>query len=1192
MARADRRVEVAELVTKSKNFGRLSKIDPLLGFLGASAEYHLFTEPSVTMFRVRQFAELISKWACREAGIQLPKKAMLGNVIAELNKHGALDKAKIDVLNRLKELGNQAVHEYYAERACALKAVSLCFELAGWRYRTETEDRTPLTFTPPPFPADRPKPESAQERARMAELDARISEYQRLLVDLKVELGHAQDSLFDANSARRQVEAELAQFRLEEERWRQHEAELDGLVKQLEAEREAAAFKRVSAREREDFLRRSRRACQPPLTEAQVRERLDETLRSAGWALQDRNEQDVTAKVGVAVRELHTSAGYADYLLYVDRKLVGVIEAKREGEDLSKAQAQAAKYAAGLTKDQQIRAWRRGVLPFQYVTDGNVVRFLNQLDPKPRSRRVFAVHQPDTIQAWMRRADEDAANPTLRSALQRLPEVFLDGSRLRDAQVEAIQGLERSWARNDPRALIQMATGAGKTYTAASFAYRFLEHAKGKRVLFLVDRTTLGDQAEAEFKNFTTPDTGRKFREQYNVDWLSGSTVLDSSSVVVSTIQRMWLKLTGQQVPEGSSGDDSKLDEKLEGPAEVGYNPGIPPETFDLIVVDECHRSIYGRWRAVLEYFDAYLVGLTATAVPETFGFFEQNLVSDYSFDRSVIDEVNVPFEVYKISSKIGEQGATIKAGTVVPVRDAKTRRERMEDLDEDYVYTGKQEGKKVISKDRLRTVIQEFRAKLFTHIFPPAVCGERSVVPKTLIFARSDEHAEEIVRTVRQVFGKGDKLCQKITYLAHKPKDRLQEFRNSRFPRIAVTVDMISTGTDVRSLECVFFLREPGTWSLFEQMKGRGARTVDRAELRRVTPDARAKTHFVVVDAVGVTDAPRPETQRLERFTERQISLQKLLQKTGSLSLDTDEVATLAARLSKLNRDLNADEKQELAELGGQSLQDIARGLQAAVDPDRREEVREQAINAAGGDEVAGEKAVRELEENAIRPLTENPELRERILQARRAHDMVIDEVSVDEITVSRGLTAEERAQQTVDSFRDYLNTHSGEIAAFEIAFRERRSPREVFAKLKELAKQLEKPPRSWTAERLLDAYDRLGKAAARNGSAAGVADFIGILRHELGLDEQVRPYRSIVEERFAAWLLRQEQAGRTFNADQRWWLDQVVASIASNVTFEPKDLNHVPFNKRGGSLGFAKAFGGDQAKAILEDLNQELSA
>ncbi|MBB5155672.1 type I restriction enzyme R subunit [Saccharopolyspora phatthalungensis] len=1184
---------MAELAKTSPNFHFLAGEDLLLASLGASAERHLFTEPSLALVRVRQFVEALVKWSCVRASLPFHQRAKLAHRINALADAGAVDRTVCQVMHDLREVGNKAVHEYYAERRQALDAVRKCFVLASWRLRIETGDRTVRSFTPPPRPADEPEPVSVAERAELAKLNEEVAEYRRRLVELHQELGDVRSSLDSAEAARHRVELDLERVRAEQEHWRAVAGQLSDDLERLLVEREQSKPEKVSARAREDFLRRARRACEPPLTEAQVRERLDALLREAGWAVQEVASKNLFATSGVAVKEVYTDGGYADYLLYVNRTLVGVIEAKREGEDLTKAQAQASRYATSLTKEQRMAA-RREALPFQYVTDGNETRFRNELDPKPRSRRVFAVHQPETIAAWMREASDDEQSPTLRSRLELLPEVPLDESRLRPAQFDAINGLERSWARNDPRALIQMATGAGKTYAAAGFGYRFLKHAKGKRILFLVDRNNLGDQALAEFDNFTTPDTGRKFGELYGVGRMSGSTVLDSSSVVISTIQRLWLALTGREVPDAEDDrDEEELEGLPEGPAEVGYNPKIPPETFDLIVIDECHRSIYGKWRAVLEYFDAFLVGLTATPVPETYGFFEGNEVSRYSYEESVIDNVNVPFEVYRIGTKIGEQGSTISAGTVVQVRDTKTRRERLEDLEDDYIYSANQEGRQVISKDRQRTVIQEFRDKLFTDIFPPSVSGKgRKYVPKTLIFARTDEHAEEVVAEVRKAFGEGDAFCQKITSKVAKAKDRLQEFRNSRELRIAVTVDMIATGTDVRPLECVFFLREPKTWSLFEQMKGRGARTIDPADMRHVTPDVTAKTHFVIVDAVGVTDTPRPETRPLEKFTERQISLEKLLRKAGSLTLNTDEVQTLASRLTALNNQIEDDEKQELAELAGQPLQEISRGLFQAANPEHREEVREQAVKAADGDEAAGERAVRQLVEDAVRPLAENPELRERILQVRRAHDMVIDEVSKDEITISRGLTEEERARQVVDSFRDYLNTHRDEIAVFEVAFRERRNPREVFAKVRDLAKKLAKPPFNWTPERLLDAYDKLGEAVRRNGDTPGAAEFIAILRHELGLDEQVRPYRSIVEERFAAWLARQEQQNVTFDDNQRWWLEQVAHSITKNVTFHVEDLGQIPFSEHGGSHGFVRAFGAERAKAILDDLNQELSA
>jgi type I restriction enzyme, R subunit len=1168
----------------SVNFGFLAEHDFLLASLGVGAESYVFTDPAASLFKARQFGEALAQWLLHTTGARVNTDKQLARLQA-LADVGVLRGPVLDAFHEIRKSGNEAVHEYYADRRKALRAVERCFFLADWVHRAVTEDRMVRRFVPP-IPEQQPAPASPAERRELAQLQEDLAEHHRRLVEAQAELAGAESVLEREKRARDLVERQLAQVNAEQQHWREVTDQLNEVIERLKAERDAAKPAKVTTSQRESFIRRARSAVRPPLTEAQVREQLDKLLGAAGWAVQDVNQMNLLAAQGVAVREVHTRAGYADYLLYVGRKLVGVIEAKREGEDLSAAQQQASRYAAGLTKEQRMAAWRP-VLPFQYVSDGNETRFRNELDPKPRTRRIFAVHQPDTLAQWMQEAGEQPDRPTFRAKLASLPDVPLDRGRLRPAQFDAVRGLEKSLARNNARALIQMATGAGKTFAAASSSYRLLEHAEAKRVLFLVDRNNLGEQALGEFRNFVTPDTGKKFAELYSSDMLSGSTVLGSTKVLVSTIQRLWLALTGREVPDADDDlADERADEMVDGPAEVGYNSNIPPETFDLIVIDECHRSIYGKWRAILEYFDAFLVGLTATPVPATYGFFERNIVSEYTYEESVADEVNVPFEVYRIGTRIGEQGSTIEAGTTVPVRDTKTRRERLEELDEDYVYTGQQEGRSVISKDRLRTVIQEFHDRLFTHIFPPADEDEgvrrRRYVPKTLIFARNDEHAEEVVKVVRDVFGEADVFCQKITHKAPRPKDRLQEFRNSPDLRIAVTVDMIATGTDVRPLECVFFLREPKTWSTFEQMKGRGARTIEPAELRRVTPDVEAKTHFVIVDAVGVTDRPRPETRVLEKFTERQISLEQLLRKAASLTLDPDEASTLATRLAKLNKRLRDDERDELSSLAGQPLGEITKGLFHAADPERRAEAYE----------ARGDEAVRELVTEAVRPLAENPDLRTRILELRRAHDLVIDEVSQDEITVSRGLTAEERAEGIVSSFRDYMRTHEKDIAVFDLAFRERRNPREVYAKLKDLAKRIQRPPYSWTPDALLDAYDQLGEAAEHPAHAAGVVDLIGILRHELGLDDKVRPYRSIVEERFAAWLARQEQTGARYTDDQLWWLRRVVDVVSTSAAIEVDDFHRVPFTDRGGAQGFAAAFGPDRAQSLLDELNQELSA
>ena len=640
--------------------------------------------------------------------------------------------------------------------------------------------------------------------------------------------------------------------------------------------------RRLSAAEREDFIERARLAARRPRTEREVREEADRMLRSAGWSVQNPGSVNLWAGYGVAVREMATATGPADYLLYVDRKLTGVIEVKREGTILSPVERQSARYAKGLTADQKLQAWKLP-LPFRYETTAVETHFTNDLDPRPRAREVFWFHRPETLARWMREADADSEMPTLRSRLRRnLPPVA--DPRLRPAQRDAVEGLEGSLGYDHQRALIQMATGAGKTYAAVTASYRLLKHARAERILFLVDRNNLGKQAHSEFTGYVTPDDGRKFGELYNIQRLTGADMLASSKVVISTVQRLYAILCGAPVP-GPDVDDPAYDryDDTDEVIEVGYNPKVPPETFDLIIVDECHRSIYGRWRAVLEYFDVYLAGLTATPVKQTFGFFHQNLVSEYTYQQAVADNVNVDFEVYRIRTKQTDQGDTIEAGTVVPRRDRRTQRQRYEELDDDFSYAGTQVGHSVISVGQLKLVFQTFRDRLFTEIFPPRPGQpDRRYVPKTLIYARDDNHAEEIVKMAREVFGEGNDFAQKITYSAQNPDKLLAAFRNSPELRIAVTVDLIATGTAVKPLECVFFLRDVKSWSYFEQMKGRGARTLDPAELHAVTPDAVVKDRFVIVDAVGVTDSLRIDATPMAEHTERQISLKKLLDKAG----------------------------------------------------------------------------------------------------------------------------------------------------------------------------------------------------------------------------------------------------------------------------------------------------------------------
>ena len=909
--------------------------------------------------------------------------------------------------------------------------------------------------------------------------------------------------------------------------------------------------------------------------EARARVLIDRQLAEAGWAVQDRKSLNLFAARGVACREVVMKAGHgrADYLLYVDQRVVGVIEAKPQGVTLSGVEWQSAMYAAGLPAEVRFRVLTvDGRLPFVFEASGSETHVTNGFDPHPRARRIFAFPRPETLAALVRDAEADPEHPTWRAKVRHLPP--LDVAPLRPAQITAIQGIERSLAaQHHDRSLVQMATGAGKTFTAVTAAYRLLTFGGFRRVLFLVDRNTLADQTLSEFQNYRTPGDGRRFTEIYAVDKLTSAGMLASSNVVVSTIQRVYRALQGQEV---SPDDDPGLDGYVpDAPVTVAYNATLPPETFDLVIVDEAHRSIYGVWRGVLEYFDAHVVGLTATPGKQTFAFFRQNLVSEYTYPQSVADRVNVDFDIYRIRTQISEQGATIEAGTIVPKIDRRTRIQRLEAIDEDLDYTDKQLDRAVTATSQIRLVLETFRDRLFTEIFPG-----RSTVPKTLIFAKDDAHAEVIVTTVREVFGQGNDFAAKITYATRDPKGQLQAFRTSPSLRIAVTVDMIATGTDVKPLECVFFMRDVRSAQYFEQMKGRGARTIAPADFRSVTPDAGAKTRFVIVDAVGVTehDFVEPPLNR-----DKSVALKTLLGKAAALTLTEDETATLASRLATLELDLTPAERAELDAVAGMPMRDLVRGLVDAVDPDR------QATASAGADDPA--YVIAAMLDAATRPLAANPALRTRILELRAAHDRVIDEVNADQLIDAHGVIDTSRARSIVQSWAAYLDEHRDEITAIQLV-QQARERRVGFTDIQELADRISRPPYNWTPDLIWSAYAAVDLDRVRRSDHHTLTDLVSLVRYTVGIDGELVPYADRVQSRYAAWLATQALGGTEFSPLERWWLDRMVEVIASSAGISPEDLDKEPFTERGGVDGALRDLGETRAGALIEDLNTELTA
>ena len=933
--------------------------------------------------------------------------------------------------------------------------------------------------------------------------------------------------------------------------------------------------------------------------EQEARETIDRMLDQSGWDVQDLKAANIRANKGVVIREFPLKSGHgsADYLLYVDGQAAGVIEAKKKGTTLTGVEIQSDKYKTGLP--ESLPAWYRP-LPFCYESTGVETRFTNDLDPDPRSRNVFSFHRPETLGQWL---DQDTppehgqvallqplyGKPsTLNFRLKKMPRLIEEG--LWSAQIRAIKNLEKSFTENRSRALIQMATGSGKTFTAISFIYRLIKFAKARRILFLVDRGNLGKQTLKEFQQYVSPYNNFKFSEEFIVQRLTSKNLDFTARVCICTIQRLYSMLKGEDLPEEDEEQSVQGLENVYGEVPpIEYNPAIPIETFDFIITDECHRSIYNLWRQVLEYFDAYLIGLTATPGKQTLGFFKQNLVMEYGHEEAVADGVNVNYDVYRIKTEITEQGSTVDAGYYIDKRDRETREVRWEQLDEDLEYNEKQLDRDVVAVDQIRTVIRTFRDKLFREIFPG-----RTEVPKTVIFAKDDSHAEDIVKIVREEFAKGNDFAQKITYktTGKKPEDLIAEFRNSYNPRIAVTVDMIATGTDIKPLEIVMFMRSVKSRGYFDQMKGRGVRVINDDDLQSVTSDAKTKDHYIIVDAVGVCERDKSDSKPMDR--KKTVSFEKLLQAVSLGNTEPDVISSIAVRIARLNKNLSEEDDSKIRKFAdGKSLSGLTSDLVNAINPDKQVELararHSEAVRKAEPDEEDIKQAADSLIKNAVKPLY-NPELRNLLIEIKKKNEQTIDHVSQDQI-IEAGFSAEalDKAKGMIESFKKFIEENKDEITALQILYSRPYKSRLCFEDIKELADTINKPPHHWTEDNLWAAYAALEKSKVRGASGPHIlTDLVSLVRFALDQDNELVPFPEKVDANFNAWLAQQE---KRFTEEQIHWLEMIRDHIAGNLSIETDDFEYAPFSQVGG-IGRVYQLFGEKLNIMLDELNERLVA
>ena len=600
-----------------------------------------------------------------------------------------------------------------------------------------------------------------------------------------------------------------------------------------------------------------------------------------------------------------------------------------------------------------------------------------------------------------------------------------------------------------------------------------------------------------------------------------------------------------------------------------------------VVIIDECHRSIYNVWQQVLDYFDAFLVGLTATPDQRTFAFFNENVVSEYSHEQAVLDDVNVGRQgTYLIETNITKHGACILK-QVVETRERLSKEKRWSQLDEDVVYSASQLDNDIVNPSQIRNVIREFKSKVLTEMFPG-----RKEVPKTLVFAKTDSHANDIVDIIREEFGESNEFCKKITYGSDEdPKSILSAFRNDYYPRIAVTVDMIATGTDVKPIECLIFMRDVRSKNYFEQMLGRATRTLDFDNLKKVSPSAtERKLGFIVVDAVGVTSSQKTTSRQLERKPSE--SLKNLLNSVAFGAKDEDTLTSIANRFINLDKVLKVEDKDEFKKLtDGVAIIDVAKNILNAFDDDY--------INSKIDfldDTSKYESTKQEIIDMAIKPIY-NPEVRKFILEARDKHYQIIDNENIDSIEFSGWDTnKEEKANEIIKSFAEFIEENKDSIDALNIIYNQSYKNRPLTYKMvEELYEKMMSAPYFLSNTKLWEAYSTIYGDKVSRRVEDKLADIISLIKFELKQTDELKSFNTTVNIKFKEWCFKQNEGYGEFSEEQMEWLRMIKDHIAISMNIKESDLELTPFNNKGGLAKFFQLFGA-KFRELLAELNYVL--
>lgn len=887
--------------------------------------------------------------------------------------------------------------------------------------------------------------------------------------------------------------------------------------------------------------------------EEKARQKIDRMFRDAGWDVIDREEYSA-GMTAAAIREgLLKGNKEADYFLFLNGKAVGVLEAKRAEVDVTDQCVceQAEDYARSVPPCYPAIS---NPLPIVMTSNGREIYMRDMRQSESSYDLLVKMPSPKKIVGMLGIDDPFAG----------LPSVPKKG--LRECQFEAITNLESSFRIGHKKALMVLATGAGKTYTACMAAYRMLAHVGMKRVLFLVDRNNLGKQAEGEFGTFRLTQNGDAFNTIYGVSRLTNNEIPSDSNVIISTIQRLFAFLKGEPIT-----DDSDEESTADEPAEITLpdNPKLPHDYFDMIIIDECHRSIYGNWKKVLDYFDtARLIGLTATPVPETLAFFNNNVVVNYTLEQSILDGVNVGHRVYSIKTEATTNGGAIRKGDKLRKETRYTGTVEVIENKETSTYTREELNRSIINPAQIKLVLETFRDSIYRDMFTERE-PNMNYIPKTLIFALNEAHATNIVKIAKEVFGReDDKFVQKITYSCGDSNKLIKDFRNDKEFRIAVTCTLVATGTDVKPLEVVMFMRDVSSLPLYIQMKGRGVRTIGDEALRNVTPNADTKDCFYLVDCVGVVESAKGIPAHEEDPGQR-ITLKKLLEEISHGYIPDEYLNRLAGVLARLHNKADEEQRNEfMLRSHGTDMRDLAGRIYQALENQELPPFID--VNHPNNER-----------KGLVSPLSMNPKAREWILILAAGFVKTLQ--PGEDTLISKGFSVED-ASTTTQAFEEYCRTHADEIEALRIIYNNEGTPI-TFAMLQDLKRRMEQANSGFRPGALWNSYAVLQpdkvKRYANSSEREALTNIIQLVRFAFRQIERLESVVGTARQYFNLWM---GQNQRDLTPKQREIISQVVDYIASNGACSIDDIKE---DDKTRAAQLIRAFGNKQnANAALDSL------